>query len=141
MRMTTLLIAFGLLVAALSVAALACDDDELSEEEATAQLCEDLDALEAADAAFDDLGGDSTIDEIRATNDAYNEALDDAVGSARDVANVRTQPIEDAYDNLAQAVNDIPGDATITEALVSIADELGAVDAAWDQAFAEIDCP
>ncbi len=141
MRRNWLLMGVGLIAAMLAVAAVACDDDEPSEEDTVAQLCSDLTKLEAADAAFDTLGTNSTIDEINATGDAYNDALGDVVDSARDVTAVRAQPIEDAYDDLDQAINDIPGDATIPKALTSIADELAAVDAAYDEAFASLDCP
>jgi hypothetical protein len=141
MRRNWLLMGVGLIAAMLAVAAVACDDDEPSEEEATAQLCEDLVALEAADEAFDDLSAASTIDEIRATNEAYSKALGKAVDSAGGVAAARAQPIEDAYADLDQAIDDIPGDATIVEALASIADELLAVGSAYDEAFASLDCP
>ncbi len=130
----------GLLIAIVAVVSFACDDDGPSEAEAVAQLCADLSTLQAADAAFDDLGRDSTINEIQATNDAYNDALDDVVSSGKDVAAVRIQPIEAAYDDLDQAIRDISGDATIPEALVSISDELAAVDAAYDSAFSGVDC-
>ncbi len=130
----------GLVIAIVAVVAFACDDDGPSEAEAVAQLCADLSTLQAADAAFDDLGRDSTINEIQATNDAYNDALDGVVSSAKDVAAVRIQPIEAAYDDLNQAISDISGDTTIPEALVSISDELSAVDAAYDSAFSGVDC-
>ncbi len=130
----------GLLIAIVAVVSFACDDDGPSEAEAVAQLCADLSTLQAADAAFDDLGRDSTINEIQATNDAYNDALDDAVSSGKDVAAVRIQPIEAAYDDLNRAISDISGDTTIPEALVSISDELSAVDAAYDSAFSGVDC-
>jgi hypothetical protein len=118
----------------------ACGDDEPSEAEAVAQLCADLNTLQVADAAFDDLGPDSTINEIQAANAAYSDALDDVDASARDVVDVRTQPIDDAYDDLAQAINDIPGDATISDGLASIAPQLAAVDAAYASAFSGVDC-
>ena len=130
----------GLLIAIVAVVSFACDDDGPSEAEAVAQLCADLSTLQAADAAFDDLGRDSTINEIQAANDAYNDALDDVVSSAKDVAAVRIQPIEAAYDDLNRAIGDISGDTTIPEALVSISDELAAVDAAYDSAFSGVDC-
>lgn len=141
MRKNWLLMGVGLIAAMLAVAAVACDDDGPSEEEAVAQLCSDLTQLEAADAAFDNLGADSTIDEVGAANDAYSDALNDVVDSAGDVAAVRAQPIEDAYADLDQAIDDIPGDATIAGALASITDELAAVDDAYDEAFASVDCP
>lgn len=141
MRRIWLLMGVGLIAAMLAVAAVACDDDEPSEEEATAQLCADLVALAAADAEFDDLSADSTVDEINAANEAYSKALDKAVDSAGGVAAAKAKPIEDAYAALDKAIGDIPGDATITEALASITDELDAVDAAWVQAFSGVDCP
>ena len=130
----------GLLLAIVAVVSFACGDDEPSEAEAVAQLCADLDTLQSADAAFDDIGADSTVDELNDANAAFNDALDDVDASARDVVDVRTQPIDDAYDDLAQAINDIPGDATIVEGLASIAPQLAAVDAGYDTAFSGLDC-
>ncbi len=131
----------GLLIAIVAVVSYACGDDEPSEAEAVAQLCADLDALQSADAAFDDISADSTVDELDDANAAYNDALDEVVTSAQDVAAVRTQPIEDAYDDLSQAISDIPGDATLIEGLASIAPQLAAVDAAYDSAFSSLGCP
>jgi hypothetical protein len=130
----------GLLIAIVAAVSYACGDDEPSEAEAVAQLCADLNTLQTADAAFDDLGPGSTINEIQAANAAYNGALDDAIKSGKDVAAVRIQPIETAYDDLDQAISDISGDATIPEALLSISDELSAVDAAYASAFSGVDC-
>ena len=131
----------GLLIAIVGVVSYACGDDGPSEEEAVAQLCADLKALQSADAAFDNIGADSTVDELDDAKAAYSDALDDVVSSAQDVADVRTQPIEDAYDDLDQAISDIPGDATLVEGLASIAPQLAAVDAAYDSAFSSLGCP
>jgi len=131
----------GLLIAIVAVVSYSCADDEPSEAEAGGQLCADLNTLQAADAAFDDLGPDSTIDEIQAANSSYNDALNDVVSSAQDVADIRTQDIEDAYDDLDQAISDISGDATIVEGLASIEPQLVAVDAAYASAFSSLDCP
>jgi hypothetical protein len=141
MRKSWLLLAFGLLVAALSVGAIACEDDEKTAQEAEAQLCQDLDKLAQARAQFDNLSSTSTVDDVRNANEAYNDALSDVVDSARDVQGVQTQAIQDAYDDLAQAIDDIPGDATIEQALTSIESQVAAVDAAWAQALGGVDCP
>ncbi len=141
MRRNWLVMGVGLIAAVLAVAAVACGDDSPSEEEAVAQLCTEFAELRAAGGAFDDLGADSTIDEIRATNDAYNDALGDVVAGAGDFAAVRAQPIEDAYADLDQAIDDISGDDTILQALASIAADLIAVNDAYDEAFASLDCP
>ena len=101
----------------------------------------DLATLQAADAAFDSLGSASTIADIVAANEVYGKALDDVVSSAKDVASISTEPIEDAYAHLDAAIDDIAGDATIAEALISIFDELDAVDRAYEEAFSGVICP
>lgn len=131
----------GLLIAIVAVVSYACGDDEPSEAEAVAQLCADLNTLQSADAAFDNIGADSTVDELDDAKAAYSDALDDVVSSAQDVADIRTQDIEDAYDDLDQAISDISGDATIVEGLASIEPQLAAVDAAYASAFSSLDCP
>ena len=130
----------GLLISIVAVVSYACGDDEPSEAEAVAQLCADLNTLQSADAAFDNIGADSTVDELDDAKAAYGDALDDVVSSAQDVADIRTQDIEDAYDDLDQAISDIPGDATLLEGLASIEPQLAAVDAAYDSAFSSLDC-
>ena len=139
--MTKILLVVAGIVAVLGIAAVACDDDDPSEEDVTSSLCSDLGELRAADAAFDTLGPDSTLDEIRSVSETYEDALNAAIGSAGDLADVRTEPVDAAYDDLAQAIDDISGDATIPEALTSIEDELVALDNAYEQAFANVDCP
>ncbi len=131
----------GLLIAIVAVVSYACGDDEPSEAEAVAQLCADLNTLQSADAAFDTIGAASTVDELDDAKAAYSHALDDVVSSAQDVADVRTQPIEDAYDDLDQAISDISGDASIVEGLASIEPQLAAVDAAYASAFSSLNCP
>lgn len=132
------LVLIGIIVAVLSIAAVACDDE--SEEELIATLCADIVDLRGADAAFDTLNENSTLDEIQSVNVAYSQALDDVIDSASDVADVRSEPVEAAYNDLNQAIADIPGDATVTEALLSIEDELVAIDNAYATAFASLGC-
>ena len=136
---TKWLVLVGIFVAVLGIAAVACSDDP-SEAELTITLCSDLVDLQVADAAFDTLDENSTLDEIRSVNVAYSEALDDVIDSADDLANVRSEPIEDAYNDLNQAIADIPGDASIRDALLSIEDELVAVDNAYAQFFSSLNC-
>lgn len=136
----TWLVVVGILVVVLGIAAVACSDDP-SADELVAQLCSDLDGLRAADAAFDALGPASTLAEIRSASAAYNQALNEALDSAGDLADVETESIEAAYSDLSQAIGDISGDVTIPEALLSIADELVAIDNAYAQTFSIVDCP
>ena len=136
---TKWLLLVGIFVAVLGIAAIACDDDP-SEAELTIELCRDLVDLQVADAAFDTLDENSTLDEIKSVNIAYGDALDDVIDSAGDLADVRSEPVEAAYNDLNQAIADIPGDATIIEALTSIEDELVAIDNAYATAFSSLGC-
>ena len=136
-------LALILVIPLVVLVALACgddDDDGSAEVDAEAALCADLATLQAADASFDSLSSASSIDDVKALNEVYADALDDVVGSANDLGEIRSQPIEDAYDDLNSAINDIPGDATIAEGLDSISAALAAVDAAYVEAFSGLAC-
>jgi len=136
---TKWLVLFGILVAVLGIAAIACDADK-SEEELTAQLCSDLDDLEAADAAYDTLGADSTLDDLKSVNSAYASVLDDVVSSASDVGDVRIEGINAAYSDLNQTVAGLASDATISEGLAAIESSVMAIGDAYVAAFAGVDC-
>ena len=138
-------LALVLVIPVVVLVALACGDDDDdngdAELDAEAQLCADLATLQAADAAFDSLTANNSIDDVQAANEAYAEALDDVVSSANDVADIRSQPIEDAYDNLDAAIDDLDSSESITDGLAAIADEVAALDAAYDEAFSGVACP
>ena len=135
-------LALVLVIPVVALVALACsdDDDGSSELDAEAALCADLFTLQAADAAFDNLSAASTIDDVKAANEAYAEALDDVVNSANDLASIKSQPIEDAYDALDAAIDDLSGTTNIADGLLAIEDELLAVDAAYATAFSGLTC-
>ncbi len=136
-------LALVLVIPVVVLVALACgdDDDDGSDDlDAEAQLCADLATLQAADAAFDSLSSASSIDDVKAANEAYSEALDDVVSSANDLADIRSQPIEDAYDNLDSAIDDLDSSESIAAGLAAIEDELAAVDAAYVEAFSGVVC-
>ena len=134
------LFAIGMLAAVLGVAAVACSDDEESEAELTAQLCTDIEALRADGAAFGTLTETSTVDELQSIGSAYGSALNNVIDDAKALGEVRTEPIEAAYDNLDSAIDDIPDDASISEGFALIEPELVAVDNAYAQAFSGVAC-
>ena len=67
-------LALVLVIPVVVLVALACgdddDDDGSAELDAEAQLCADLATLQAADAAFDSLSSASSIDDVKAANEA-----------------------------------------------------------------------
>lgn len=139
-------LALVLVIPLVVLVALACGDDDDDDDDgsagvdAEAALCADLATLQAADAAFGSLSSASTIDDVQAANDAYAAALGDVVDSANDLTSIRSQPIEDAYDNLDAAIDDLSGSESIVDGLASIEDELAAVDAAYIEAFSGLTC-
>ena len=137
-------LALVLVIPLVVLVALACgddDDDGSSELDAEAQLCADLTTLQAADAAFGSLSSASSIDDVQALNEAYADALDDVVSSANDLADIRSQPIEDAYDNLDTAIDDLDSSESIADGLAAIQDELVALDVAYDELVSGVACP
>ena len=134
------LISIGLIITIFALAAVACEE-ETSPEEAKAQLCQDLAELDSALAALENIGPDSTVADLEAASDSVEDALAKVSDSAEKAGEVRVSDLEGAYDDLDQAVADIPDDATVSEGLAAIEGELAAVDAAWAQLFATLDCP
>ncbi len=138
-------LALVLVIPVVVLVALACGDDDDDDDgsaavDAEAALCSDLATLQAADATFDSLSSASSIDDVKAANEAYADALDDVVDSANDLASIRSQPIEDAYDDLDSAIDDLSGSDSIADALTAIEVELAAVDAAYVEAFSGLTC-
>ena len=132
-----LVLSFGIGVALLTLGAIACSDDP-SEEEAVAQLCEDITELRAAAAAFSTL---STVDEVNEASTAVGDALNAVVDSAKDVASASSATVEDAYSDLERAIDDISDDDPIQQAVVSITDEVIALENAFRSAFSGVTCP
>jgi hypothetical protein len=120
--------------------AVACDDDEPSEEEAMEVLCGDVERLEASLADFDALTGESNLDEVQDARDAVNEAVEDVRSSAEDVADARVDEIESAHESLRDAVDDLDGDQSVAAALDSLREEVAGVSEAREDLFSSLNC-
>jgi DNA repair exonuclease SbcCD ATPase subunit len=112
-----------------------------TEEEAEAQLCEDLAALRAALDNFENINRTSTVEEIRDARDQVGSAMQDVRDSADQLEDIRVDELDAAYSNLENAVEDLPDDATAGEALQTIRPELQAVRDARQNLTAELNCP
>jgi hypothetical protein len=140
------------LIAILSLLILACGDDEGdggsngaatttaaadeptgdAADDATAQLCDDLDALEAAVFEFQALNETNTVDEWRAARDDIDQAFEDVATSAAAVETARIEDLEASFDTLDETVTSIEGDQTIAEVQADLQD--AAVDVLVNQA-------
>lgn len=134
-------VAFLLAVLLTAIAALACgDDDDVSTEDAEAQLCADLAALDTAIADLEGITADNTVDELKVANQAVADAEDRVAESAQAVGEARIGDLDAAFEELDSAVTEIPGDSTIADAISSIGAGLGGVRDAWQQLFASAGC-
>jgi ABC-type transporter Mla subunit MlaD len=118
------------------------DDDDMSPEEAMANLCTDMSELQAAVQSFDQVRANpnANVDQLRDARDDVNDAMEDVRDSADDVDDTQIDAVNTAYDNLDQAVDDIDDDSTLAEAAPTLDDELQALSAAWDQMSGGLTC-
>lgn len=124
--------------------AVACgDDDDDSEDQATAEqnLCSSLAGLSDSLAAFQALDPTSaSYDDYDAAAADVGDAWDQVKPDAADVSAADTTALESAYDDLAQAIEDAPRDEPVSKALNSLSDEVAAVDSAWAEINDGLNC-
>ena len=97
-----------------------CDDDSseaeptvtepLAEETSDARpaYCDSLASLRTAAIRFDAFRPGTTMDDLLAANEEYAAALEEAIVATTDLPNIVTAPLEEAYADLNQAIDDIP---------------------------------
>jgi hypothetical protein len=107
-----------------------------SSAEAKADFCNSLDNLSSTVMTYQGL------DPRTATNDEMDQAYDDIAGAydevvddANDWANAYDNPLNEAYDDLYWAVQDLPGDNTAAENYDDLQDELAAFPSAFAETF------
>lgn len=112
----------------------------VSVEEAKAQYCADLAAFQTAMAGVQALTPDSTVDEAEAALGAADDAWDDLRSSAYTVNDAEVENLEQAYEDLDDAIRDISEGDTIQDAAASLAGEVANVNAAYDALYAVTGC-
>ncbi|MDN7024360.1 hypothetical protein FGU65_05550 [Methanoculleus sp. FWC-SCC1] len=112
-----------------------------TEEEAQAQLCQDLDELGAALQNMQDLNASSSVGDIRDARDEVQSAMENVRNSAAQLGDVRVDELNAAYDNLDQTVQNLPDDASVVEAIQTVRPEVQAVRDARQNLSAELNCP
>ena len=117
----------------------ACGSDE--PEENTAQACEAADEFATA---LNDLEGtlspSATVEEIRDARDAAGAAHERLDESAEDVAEDRVGALDDAWEQLSDAVQDIDDDMTVSAAVDSLRDDVAQIRAARDDLTEQMAC-
>ena len=80
------------------------------------------------------------MDQIRAARDQVVKTYDELVAATGSAAKERVDAVRSAEDRFTAAVNDIPDDATLTEAADSLRDEAANVQAALSDLATEVQC-
>ncbi|WP_332449775.1 hypothetical protein [Methanoculleus sp.] len=111
-----------------------------SEQEAGAQLCQDLGDLRAALESMENTSLRSTVGDIREGRDQVQSAMDNVRESASQVANLRIDDLNAAYENLNQAVENLPDEATAVEAIQTIRPQIQAVRDEQRNLSADLNC-
>ena len=138
MDMKIMGILFVALVLVLACAGAGCVQP--SEEEAEAQLCQDLADLRAALESMENTSLRSTVGDIRDGRDQVQSAMESVRESAGQVANVRVDNLNAAYENLNQAVENLPNDVTAVEAIQTIRPQIQAVRDEQRNLSADLNC-
>lgn len=114
--------------------------EELTPEEAKTELCASLAELQTQVARLGTLTPQSTVDDVKAIGADIQTAYDDVQSKAEQVAEVNVNELQQAYQDLDAAIEGIPGDATVPEALAVIETQWTAVNTAWQDVIADANC-
>ncbi|MBA7468647.1 hypothetical protein ES707_03899 [subsurface metagenome] len=112
-----------------------------TQEQAEAQLCQNLEELGVALQNMQNLNASSSVGDIRDTRDQVQSAMENVRNSADQLADVRIDNLNAAYEDLDQTVQDIPDDATVVEAIQTVRPKVQAVRDARQNLTAELNCP
>jgi hypothetical protein len=131
-----------IVVSMLAGVAVACDDDEdePSDDEVRAQLCEDVTTLQGEVETLQSLSGESTVGDLRTAREDLQAAVDAVTASAEDVSDADAAGVQSAYDDLTAAVEGLSDELTLTAALEEIQPDIDALEEAIDDLFVETDC-
>jgi hypothetical protein len=122
------------------VALLLAACNPVSLEDATAQYCQDLEDFQAAVDGLRALTTDSSVEETEAALAAVDDAYDDLARSADILEEAQIDNLDQAYEDLDDAIRDIEGTDTLGEAAASLSTQVDAVDAAWEELYSQ-SCP
>lgn len=129
------------LLALVGAVAAACADGSPSEQEATTNLCDDLDAFSESFTSLISLDPNTTsVDDIKDATSEVRDDLGSVVDSASDVGGTRGDELQDAYDSLNGAVDDLDEDQTVPQAVDSLEPAVQEVGSAWRNVFSSVPC-
>jgi predicted negative regulator of RcsB-dependent stress response len=112
-----------------------------SPEENVTKACGASDAFAAAVKNFRaTLTPNATIEEIRSAREKVSSTYNDLKGAAANVAKDRTDALASATDDLKSAVDAVPDNATVRQAVASLKNEAAKVETARTGVASELNC-
>lgn len=124
-------------IAFASVVAAGCGE---SVEDAEQSLCADLATLRSNVATLASLDGESTVEEFRQARQNVRDSWREVQASADNLGTDRADAVEDAWDNLADTIDDVDDDQSVSEALEEIGDAREELSEASAKLGSGIDC-
>jgi len=112
-----------------------------SQTKSVSPACAAASALSASLTNFKDtLKPSSTVEQIQSARDQVRTAYDNFVTAAADAAKDRADAVKAAEEKFVAAVNAVPNDATVSQAVNSLRDEAANVQAAVSDLMNEVKC-
>jgi hypothetical protein len=135
------LAALGLAGVAVLALSACTEPSPTSQADAEGQLCTDLDAFGTALRGLTDLDpATATVEDVDATRASIQDAWDAVKESAADVGEADDTAVEAAWQDVATAIDDIPTDVPISEAIGPVQTAADAVRSAFDEMSNGVGC-
>jgi hypothetical protein len=115
-------------------------EEEPTQAEANEAFCDSVGDFAGALRNMRDLDKNSTNEEFEQARDDLSESYDAMIASAAGVVEVRLDELNEARDDLQNAVDDLSGDLTLEESLDAVDDEVEAVALEVAQIYNDVDC-
>jgi hypothetical protein len=130
--------ATGLALALLMVTA--CMEQE-SQPSAEAAVCASVSAFGTALQAFRDLDpATASIEDVQGARDDIQAAWDQVKSEATDLSEADEAAVDEAWNGVAQSIDDFPSDEPIEDGLASVQDAAGDVQTAVQEMADGLDC-
>jgi hypothetical protein len=119
--------------------ALACTSPSAAE--AQAALCSNLTVFQQSVEEFSNLDRYSTTGEVKAAADVVRHSFEAVQQANAEVRNAQVDTLENAYEDLRGAIEDLPDETPIAEAVRSLQPQIAAVRSARQEVTSGVECP
>ena len=132
---------FAVAGATVLIVATACTPQQESQPSAEAAVCTSVAALGTAIQDFRDLDpATASIEDVQAARDDIQSAWDQVKAEATDLNEADEAAVDDAWNSVAQSIDEFPTDQPIEDGLASVQDATGEVQTAFDEMANGLGC-